>query len=113
MAAAHLLLVTGRDLVSGDSEGIPNIVVEAMAVGLPVVATDCGGIGEVLSEATGWPTGNDAEALASAAETALNNTNDARSRAAAARRVVDSTCDALRLIDRKIELLQRALDGRT
>jgi glycosyltransferase involved in cell wall biosynthesis len=113
MAAAHLLLVTGRDLVSGDSEGIPNVVVEAMAVGLPVVATECGGIGEVLSEATGWPTGDNAQALASGCDAALNDSSGARARAAAARRVVDSTCDALRLIDTKIELLQRALNGRT
>jgi len=50
MAEADLLLhcsVTGR---SGDREGIPNVVVEAQATGLPVVGTRHGGIVEVVRE---------------------------------------------------------------
>jgi glycosyltransferase involved in cell wall biosynthesis len=50
MAEADLLIhcsVTGRD---GDKEGIPNVVVEAQATGLPVVATRHGGIAEVMRE---------------------------------------------------------------
>jgi glycosyltransferase involved in cell wall biosynthesis len=50
MAAADVLLhcsVTGRD---GDKEGIPNVVVEAEATGLPVLATRHGGIVEVVRD---------------------------------------------------------------
>jgi glycosyltransferase involved in cell wall biosynthesis len=69
MAEADLLLhgsVTGRD---GDKEGIPNVVVEAQATGLPVVATRHGGIAEVVRDGeTGFLVAErDPAALAAAA----------------------------------------------
>ena len=39
-------------LLSSLSEGISNAVLEAMAVGLPVVSTDCGGMSEVIKSGT-------------------------------------------------------------
>ena len=69
-AAADVFLhcsVTARD---GDVEGIPNVVVEAAATGLPVVATRHGGIGEVVEDGKGGllvPEGDPA-ALAAALE---------------------------------------------
>jgi len=46
LAAADLFLLTSI------SEGIPLTVIEAMAAGLPVVATRVGGMGEVVQEGT-------------------------------------------------------------
>jgi colanic acid/amylovoran biosynthesis glycosyltransferase len=49
MAEAALLLMPSLD------EGIPNVVVEAMAIGLPVISTDCGGVPELIEEGVnGW-----------------------------------------------------------
>ncbi len=52
----------------GDQDGIPTVILEALAVGLPVVATDVSGIREaVLPERTGLlVTAGDAEALTNA-----------------------------------------------
>lgn len=43
MSRADLLLAPYRTAKNGDSEGIPNIIKEALAVGLPVVTTDHSG----------------------------------------------------------------------
>ncbi|WP_178984752.1 glycosyltransferase family 4 protein [Winogradskyella helgolandensis] len=50
------------------SEGIANVVLEAMAIGLPVISTNCGGMAEVvIPEKTGWLVSvRDAKALAHA-----------------------------------------------
>ncbi|REG87725.1 glycosyltransferase family 4 protein [Winogradskyella sediminis] len=55
-------------LLPSVEEGIANVVLEAMAIGLPVVSTDCGGMAEVvIPKETGWlvPV-RDAEAMADA-----------------------------------------------
>src|SRR5690554_2078497 len=55
MRSSSLLLMPSLE------EGIPNVVVEAMAIGLPVVSTDCGGIPELIANGVnGWvvPTRN-------------------------------------------------------
>ena len=49
MRKASLLLMPSME------EGLPNVVVEAMALGLPVLSTDCGGVSELIDDGVeGW-----------------------------------------------------------
>lgn len=59
MQQSHLLLLPSL------KEGIANVVIEAMALGLPVISTLCGGIEELIEdEITGWLTNTaDPEAM--------------------------------------------------
>lgn len=47
-------------------EGVPNVVVEAMALGLPVLSSDCGGVSELIEDGVeGWVVPiRDSEAMA-------------------------------------------------
>jgi glycosyltransferase involved in cell wall biosynthesis len=45
---ADIFALTPCVTADGDRDGVPNVVVEAMACGLPIVTTDAGGIAEVV-----------------------------------------------------------------
>ncbi|MDB6137395.1 MAG: hypothetical protein JWO94_467 [Verrucomicrobiaceae bacterium] len=67
--ASHLYFHPSRTTPEGDREGVPNAMLEAMASGVPVLATRHGGIPEaVIHEKSGLLVDeNDAPALAAAA----------------------------------------------
>ncbi len=50
LAGAHVLLAPSVTATNGETEGIPNAVKEAMATGLPVVATRHSGIPELVED---------------------------------------------------------------
>jgi glycosyltransferase involved in cell wall biosynthesis len=50
MRRALLLAVPSRTAGGGDSEGLPTVIMEAMAIGVPVVATRHAGIPEIVSD---------------------------------------------------------------
>ncbi|MFH0911200.1 MAG: glycosyltransferase [Planctomycetota bacterium] len=50
MRRAHVFCAPSRIAEDGDRDGIPNVVLEAMAAGLPVVSCDAGGLGEVVTD---------------------------------------------------------------
>lgn len=54
-------------VLSSVSEGMPNVVLESLACGCPVVATDVGGVAEVLDERSGVIVGDDSPAALRAA----------------------------------------------
>lgn len=72
-------------LYTSSSDGMPNVVIEAMAHGLPVVASMMGGIGDLVSEETGWPVlaVNDVEAYCEAVRRMVASPADRQTRSAA------------------------------
>jgi glycosyltransferase involved in cell wall biosynthesis len=48
LGRAHLFVAPFIEMPSGDKDGIPTTLLEAMSAGLPVVATDAGSITEVI-----------------------------------------------------------------
>lgn len=72
MAGCDLVVVPSRTAKSGDTEGLPNVVNEALASGRPVVATRHAGIPEVVDDACGrLCKENDAGALTEALQAML------------------------------------------
>lgn len=111
-----LRCIAGADLIVNPSlsEGLPNVVLEALALGRPVVATDVGGVRELITAGqTGWlvPPA-DPGALAGAITEALDDAPRARALAEAGRRRVAASFSfsgqAKRFADLAPELLAMA-----
>lgn len=47
---AHVFALACRELENGDRDGIPNVLLEAMAHGLPILSTRCAGILEAVED---------------------------------------------------------------
>lgn len=79
----------GLFLYTSSSDGMPNVVIEALAGGLPVVAPDVGGISELIDEETGWLVcdSNSIDAYLAALDAALADraSSETRRRAGVAR----------------------------
>jgi colanic acid/amylovoran biosynthesis glycosyltransferase len=90
MRGALAICVPSVPAQSGDSEGLPNVVLEAMAAAVPVIGSDLGGIGEAVKhECTGFlvppadPRAIAAAALRLLGDPALHNRMGLAGRAAA------------------------------
>jgi glycosyltransferase involved in cell wall biosynthesis len=97
MRGALAVCVPSVEASSGDAEGLPNVVLEAMAAGVPIVATHHAGIAEAVEEGrTGLlvPSG-DAAALAAALRHLIENPGMAHAMGAEARRVALDRFDAM------------------
>ena len=95
---------------SSDYEGTPNVVLEAMALETPVVATDVGGTGEIAIQgehAILLPPGN-ASALAAAIEAVISDPGGAQTRVRAARHRVEGELSFERRV-RRIEAVYQDL----
>lgn len=85
---SHLFVAPFIETDTGDKDGIPTVLLEAMAAGLPVVATDAGSITEVIDDGTDGilVRQRDPKALADAIERMLG---DVSARSTFARRAVE------------------------
>lgn len=95
---------------SSDTEGTPNVVLEAMAMEVPIVATDAGGTTDVFTpdeDGLLVPTG-DPEAIADAMRRTLSQPEESRRRAVSARRHVETELTFARRM-KKVESVYDAL----
>jgi glycosyltransferase involved in cell wall biosynthesis len=111
--AANLFRAFDVWVLSSRSEGTPMVLFEAMAAGVPIVATEVGGVGDVVSqvEACLVPP-EDPEALA----TCLRDIHSGRLRsqervAAASARLVEH-CGTEQWVERHVELYRELSNGR-
>jgi glycosyltransferase involved in cell wall biosynthesis len=76
-------------VMSSRTEGMPMVLLEAMSAGVPVVGFVVGGMGEVLTERTGWPVRPaDVTGLGRALELALNDPSEVTRRGRAGSEIV-------------------------
>jgi glycosyltransferase involved in cell wall biosynthesis len=109
---AHCFVLASKVADNGDRDGIPNVLVEAMAVGLPVVSTRVSAIPELVEDGVsgtlvepGEPT-----ALAGALSRVLTQPEPRAEQTHHARRRVEQDFDNRRCVVRLYQLLREALD---
>jgi colanic acid/amylovoran biosynthesis glycosyltransferase len=107
MAEAHVLIVPSVTSKTGEKEGLPVVIIEAMATGVPVVASDHSGIPEIVRpNETGYLTPEgDAHKIADAISTALES--EPMKIVRNARDLVESEFDIMRVAEQRRELFIR------
>ena len=110
----HILLTPSVTAPNGDQEGIPNVLKEAMAMGMPVVSTRHSGIPELVEHGvSGYLAAEgDAEALAQELARMIAEPERWRAMGKAGRQRVESEFNSQRLNDRLVTLYQSLRSGR-
>lgn len=86
LRSATALVLPCRQAKDGDMDGIPVVIIEAMAAGLPVITTAVSGIPELVDDAVGWVVPpDDPEALRAAMQMVLDQPEEAARRGQAGR----------------------------
>lgn len=100
-------------VLSSVQEGLPNVVLEAMAAGLPVVATDVGGLSEVVAHGeTGWLVApKDVPALADAISHLLTHDAVRTGFGQAGRKRAEQRFSLAAMVQQHEEMFLRLLNG--
>jgi colanic acid/amylovoran biosynthesis glycosyltransferase len=111
MEESDLLLAPSVTAKNGDSEGIPVVLMEALAMGLPVISTLHSGIPELIKDGeTGFLVPErDVDALAEKLVFVIDNQNIWRSITENGRKFVEQNYEINKLNDRLIEIYQQVL----
>ena len=107
MEAADVVLSASVEAADGDAEGIPVTLMEAMAIGVPVVATRTAGVPELVTdgECGVLVDQHDATGMAAAIAGLLDDPDRARRLADGAARRVAESFDRDQVVDQLVELL--------
>ena len=112
MALASCLCIPSIVDGGGDRDGLPNVLVEAMALGLPVVGTQAGSLPDLLTMETGWPlSAPTPELLAEAIVDAVSQSEESSRRAINARRQLEYRFDSCKLAVQRAKLLRKAMSA--
>ena len=114
MRTAHVLVAPSVTAPSGDQEGIPTVIKEAMATGMPVVSTLHSGIPELVEHGvTGFlAPERDAERLAEHLAVLLDHPERWLEMGRQGRAKVEAEFDTERLNDALVERYREAMAGR-
>ncbi len=106
MNDTHILLTPSVTAANGEQEGIPNVVKEAMAMGIPVVSTLHSGIPELVEDGVSGYLApeRDAEKLAHCLARVIDNPDSWPRMGRAGRAKVEQEFDMNRLNDRLVDL---------
>jgi colanic acid/amylovoran biosynthesis glycosyltransferase len=112
-----IALMTSKDglILPSLEEGIANVVIESMAMGLPVVSTDCGGMAEVvIPNETGWlvPVRSPGALAKAIIEVTKASEKELQRITKQAHELVKDQFDAEKSINRFLELYQEVLISR-
>lgn len=108
---SHAFVLACKVAENGDRDGIPNVLVEAMAVGLPVISTRVSAIPELVEDGVTGTLVEPAQPgpLAQAIRKVLTSGPALEAQLRAARRKVEADFDNRRCVQRLYELFRKSL----
>lgn len=109
LRTCHVFALPCVEAADGDIDGIPVSLMEAMAMGVPVVSTGVSGIPELIQDGENGLLARprDAASLADAIERLMSDQDDARRLAEAARRTIETEFEQMR----NAKLLKEAFEA--